>query len=444
MRRILRGYQKEAFRYALKMNHFALFVEMRLGKTLVVTRVCRQKQKQLNSILVVGPFETYSGWRKEVSLEFDEDILLLSGTKQKRQKLLFDNFPLQRWFFLNKEGYRAIPEIKDYPWDALFLDESSFIKNNVSVTKFFLKNFRDVPLKGILTGTPAVNSELDYYNQLQFLNPNMLEEQSYWQFRNKRFRRRGFNWTITAEGKKYLAQSIAKHCYVMTRKEAGIGPEKIYETRDVYMSSKLRKVYEVLLNEFILETEETFEMTKYATTRFILLRKFLNGICHGQIYWDGKSQALRNLAETELKGEQLLIWCSYREDIDMLYTKFKKDYRIGIVHKDVSHKNRIKIIQDFQNKKLDWIVATPCIKYGTDLSNASAAIFFSVVFGEARIQLEDRCIDVSKNDPKLIIDLIVHDTIEEDLYKEMLRRKSEQKSMYKLIRKWRKKYAKET
>lgn len=324
---------------------------MRLGKTLVAIRAC--KLKNFNSILIVCPYSAFRAWKKELYKEGEGAPIELTGTRKQRLNKLFNNWPLSQWYIINKEGFLSAYEINKLPWDVVILDESTFIKTPKSqVSRFFVNNFRNVKQRWILTGTPAPEGELDYFQQLKFINPEILPFKNFWIFRHKYFELKEYKWELTEKGKRYLSQRLAKYCYFLTRKQAGIGNIKIYEQRNIKMPAKIKEVYATLKREFILDIGDEFKFTKYATTKWIWLRRLMGGYFNGKFYWDGKCRALEELYFSELKHEPLIIWCSFREDIQMLKTYFGNRIKIGIIHGDVKLEDRDKIVDAFNAEQI--------------------------------------------------------------------------------------------
>jgi hypothetical protein len=63
------------------------------------------------------------------------------------------------------------------------IDESTTIKNPGAIrTKTIIDLGKDVKYKRILTGSPVTKSPLDLFTQCYFLDPWLLEQQSYYSF----------------------------------------------------------------------------------------------------------------------------------------------------------------------------------------------------------------------------------------------------------------------
>lgn len=420
MRRPFRSYQREAFRYTLGRNACALFMEMRLGKTLVAVRSIDIKGAY--PALVVAPYSTLYGWQRELALEGINDVAVLTGTAQQRMQKL--NRAIEdgtRWFLLNKEGHRVIPSIANLSWHTVVLDESTFIKNpQTVVSKFYTKRFEHVNDRYILTGTPAPEGLLDYYQQLKFLEPSWLSAKNYWDFRQQHFVNVRYDWRPTKAGATKIHRVLADQCFYMTRKDAGLGGEKIYQRRVVQMPPSIRTAYNTVVKEFVLEglTGETHE-TIWATSRFVWLRKLCGGFAGDDFVFDAKINELLYLLLTELKSQQVVIWCNYLHELHAITERLCVRYkgRVAAIYGGVKQEERTAIIRRIASGELDYVVIQPeTAKYGVDLSAASTAVFYSTPPGaETRQQAEDRLIASGKLDSSLIIDLVVENSIDEDI-----------------------------
>lgn len=440
MKKKLREYQKEILKYTLRVQHPALFVDMRLGKTLVTIR--RVKQYNASAVLVVCPYSAFQGWRSELLSEYEGLPYEIDQPGMIAFQELAGNFISNKWFLINKEGFLRVPEIKDFSWDVVILDESTFIKNPKSkVTQYFNKYFREVKHRWILTGLPDPESELDFFEQLRFLDYRILGIKNYWNFILKYFVMDAWGKAITEQGKTFLKNKLAKHCYFLSRSDVNIGPIKIYEQRIVKMPDDVRKGYNKLKKEFILEFKGNVKLTRYAVTKFQWMRQLCCGITYiddtnKELIWPGKLDLLEELVTSELAKSQLIIWCNYIQDLLEVQKRFKKSFKIGLIYGKIPNHTRDKLVEQFQSGKIDWLVIQPiCMRYGTNLSMASASIYYSTPLGlETRLQTEDRIIDAATTEPKLIIDLIAEKTIEERMIKGLSRKENRHTILKNLIR----------
>ena len=68
----------------------------------------------------------------------------------------------------------------------MIIDESTTIKNpQAKRTKNILELSKEAPYKRILTGSPVTQSPMDLWSQMDFLEPEILGQQSFYAFRTK-------------------------------------------------------------------------------------------------------------------------------------------------------------------------------------------------------------------------------------------------------------------
>ena len=433
--KILRPYQVNAVRYLRARQHGALFMEMRLGKTLTLIRYIKQLP-ETRRCLVAAPYSALAGWAEELAAERQPAPVYLTGTKAERYNQLIKgvvtaaNQP-RTWFLINKEGHLTLPEIAGTQWDVVIIDES-FIRNpKAKVTKFFMKNFRDVKHRYILSGTPAPEGELDYFCQLQFLDPAILNVKDYWHFRLNWFSQFGYDYMIKPAARKVLSQRLAATCFFLRRKDVNLGGEKIYEKRVVELPTELRKAYDRLEHEFILEIQGIERETLYAGVKFGLLRQLCGGFAEKRLVGNHKVAALAELLDGELKDQQVIVWAWYIHEVEHLAQVLK----CKSIYGKTKLPDREKIRGAFQRGEERLLVAQPEVwKFGTTLSAASTMIYYSSP--EAlltRQQSEDRTLDLAANNSALIIDLLCKDTVDEDIRESLLRKEDKDTMMRSLI-----------
>jgi len=437
----LRPYQIEALRYARSTDTPALFMEMRLGKTLVTVRRINAYPSHVKKVLVVGPYSVLFGWQEEIG---SANCILVSGTGEERRELLPEFFASDtKYYLINKEGFLNLTELANYDWDCVVLDESTFIKTpwkrnkktgkySPQVTHYYCTKFSHVRYKWVLTGTPKVNSEMDYFCQLFFLNPNILGFKNFWEFRNKCFMEAANNqYYIKRKYKEKLYKILAKECFFLKRKDVGLGGEKIYRTRLVRPKKGFRKVYNKIEEEFALEYEEISKTTIWSMEKFLWLRRICGGFIEGSHEFDHKEQELLNLLDSELKDEQVIIWCMFVDEIERLHKLLPSSVP---VYGKIKPAEREQSRKDFMNKKVKYFIGQPtCFKYGTDLSISDTMIYYSTPYSETRAQSEDRFVRIGKDSSLLVIDLVTEKTIEESILQGIRKNEVESDIAHRII-----------
>lgn len=447
MRR-LRYYQKKALRYTKKVDHPALFMEMRLGKTIVTIRTIEDYPlEESRLVLITCPYSAMWGWTNELRLEKVKAIRHLVGSYERRKVILKKaerNLSVPQYFLINKEGHRVLPEIADIPWNVVVLDESPCIKApRTQITEFYTSNFRDADHRFVLSGLPAPESDLDYFSQMQFLDPEIFVEQNYYQFRFSNFGKVGLEYLISPKGSRYISKRLAKSCFFLSRHKVRLGGIKIYERRVVSMSRRVRRTYEKVEKEWVLEYLDSRHQTMFATTKYIWLRRLCGGFADKKLLSDKKARELLWLLKNEFGDKQFVIYAKFRAELDFLQDFLSnQEYKIAKIHGGIKHKERDKINKDFLSGKLQIITAQPeAVKYGRDFSCADITVFYSSPDGlDTRQQVEDRMVDTKVNDSNLIIDLITEDSIEEKVLKSLRKKESRAVMMRRIVHELQRKY----
>jgi hypothetical protein len=550
-------HQRDALRYSCRVDHPALFMEMRLGKTLPTIRrlLMYQPRRCSSRFLIVAPNSALGSWERELLCEGEDDVVFLQGTRAERLELLGSG---ARWNLINREGWRALPEIgnrrycdecagrgtrrrptgstvvnmktdeydvcidrssrwgnpfpigrrhsrssaikahknwiktqpqllealleivnkrlgchckplachgdtllsmlrdlmptelcpgcggvghtamsPNYFWDAVVLDESTFVKNpKAQVTRFFLGNFGDVPHRWALTGTPNPEGPLDMWCQLAWLNDRAFGCKSYWQFRARHFEPDpwGYNWVPKPGVVLKIRQELARDAFCLRRADAGMTVKKIYERREVELPGELREAYEDADKLFLLEYDGLeVKRTIWATTRWHWMRQLCAGFVDGELVWPGKIDELVSLIRGELARQQVVVWFAYNAELRAVL----KALRRARVHAEVmlgqtKPEQRRKLEYDFRRGWFPvFLIQEAIAETGLDLSTADAAVYFSNNPGlMARAQSEDRIVHPKKTAPLLYVDLVVKDSVEEVIAEQLTFKKWRSQLMF--------------
>ena len=414
MPRQLYRYQDKAYSWAFKKSKIALFLEMRLGKTLIAIKWV-QSRFNCKRILVICPLSVVPIWQRELSLEgikcFQLNTIITRVFNGSLQSL-------EGWFITNYETI-TFTNLSEMNWDCVILDESTKIRNpDTKISRKCVENFKEVPFKAILTGTPAPESHLDYFNQLKFLYNEVLQCTSWWSFRNKYFhqyRYRGQKFRPRKEFTEVFKLYLADRAYILSRKQTGLGSKKIHETRLVEMDPLAYNAYKVFEKDWMLKDFEV----KYAIVAYNYMRQMTGGYPKNGIFESShKIKEVQSLLSGELKGEKIVLWVYHTKEIRKLYNTLKSKYVCTWIDCQITGQEREKRRLSFQNDAHMQILIAQ-IKTGSmgvDLSAADTVINYSKSYSCLdNLQLEDRVIHPEKKVPILFINLVTKGTIDEDI-----------------------------
>ncbi len=424
--RQLMDHQSKALEWAKGRDDAALFMEMRLGKTLVIIRWLRLK-KDAKKILIVCPLSVVASWRKELALE-GEKLVELTGSATKRAKILEENTSA-RWFAINYEGlterghktYSGKPKATPsgyacLPWDAVIADESTRIRSpRAAITKVFLDHLSDVKYKALLSGLPNPEGPEDFVTQMIWLRGIFMGVTNYWHWRDQNCFAAGHEHIVKAGAIGKVRVEVHDNAFVLSRREAGIGNKKIREQREVIMPQKLHQA--------IADLKKDFEIADKLTNNVLEILTIQSQVVGGRWkddvrYWhDAKLKELVALVTGELKQEQVVIWAHYTAELKAIsdeLTMAKVSHGL-VTGKYAPIQNETSVAR-FQKSASRVLIAQPkCIQMGIDLSTSDTAIYYSNYLDyEIRAQTEDRIEHPKKKSPLLIIDIVAKDTIDED------------------------------
>ncbi len=448
MKKTPRKYQKQVSK---KGNIYIAF-EMRLGKSFSTLLWLENKDLLAGGrkILIVSPGIVSLAWRNELLEEDQIFYNMVPMTYEERKNVL--TLPAKKnkalFFLVNYESiYVLFKEIQKAKFDAIVLDEATRIKSpKAQVTKRAIWLSRFIPYRLALAGLPAPEGIADLYCQMAFVNGgDWLGCANYWEFRKTYFTNpdaRGFNWVPSLRGRKVIKETFQREASVMTRKQAGLKEKKIYKVFSGKLQGTTKDVYDKMLetwetpNANDSSPEECF--AKHSIVPLMWARMFTGGnalACGFRLFMPWKLEKLLDLCNKELKSEQIVVWFAFKEEAN---TAASKPYlNCPLINGETDKAERVKIINRFQKRKFRVLCIMEQVgKYGIKLDAADTAIYYSNEHSlEARAQSEDRIISPGRKDAKLIIDLVTEDTIDEDIHRQLKRKKINAKEILSKIEK---------
>ena len=449
-------HQKDALKKCWNKESFAIFAEMGTGKTkIALDNACILYNKgKIDRLLVVAPKGTYMNWVDQeipthVPDYIERNVLAwkpnITDKYEQQLKAIRDSNDYKfKIFVMNVE---SLSTKKGIYYAKLFLtgksmmivDESTTIKNpQAKRTKNILSLAKESKYRRILTGSPVTQSPMDLWAQMDFLDPEILGQQSFYAFRTR------YAVVITANAAggthKYqkivkfknlaqLGQLVSPHSYRILKKDCLDLPEKTFTKREIELTDEQKQAYgEMKANAMTILKGESLTAVNVLTQ---LMR--LHQITCGHMKTDsGDTLNLKNnrldelmqiLAETSGKA---IIWANYIHDILNIEAAIKKEYghtSYCTYYGATKAEDRQRCIYDFQNKMNDcrfFIGNTQTGGYGITLTAASTVIYYSNNYDlEKRIQSEDRAHRIGQKNPVLYIDLVSKGTVDEKIIKSL-------------------------
>jgi SNF2 family DNA or RNA helicase len=320
------------------------------------------------------------------------------------------------------------------------VDEATTIKNpGAQRTKNIIELGQNVKYKRILTGSPVTKSPLDLFTQCYFLDPWLLDQQSYYAFRVRYAKMRSINVSgrqvqivVGYRNLGELTEKIKNFSYRCLKDDCLDLPSKTYMKRIIELTDEQKKLYKQMKEKALAVLNGKMVTSMTVITQMMRLHQITCGHFKSD---DGDVQKVKskrldellNLLD-ELEGKAI-IWAHYRHDIESIVEEVKKkhgDDSILTYYGDTSTEDRQKAIEKIQDlsSPVRFLVGTPQTGgYGITLTAASTMIYYSNGYDlEKRQQSEARIDRIGQSKPMTYVDIIAEETIDEKIV-EALRRK---------------------
>lgn len=255
-------------------------------------------------------------------------------------------------YVINRENVQWLIETcgKHWDFDAIIIDELSSFKSPKAKRWRCLK--RVAKLAKIvwgLTGTPAGNGYIDLWPEMFLIDGGERLGHTLGEFRTKWFSpgaHKGnivYEWRLKPGAKEDIDRRLSDICLSMSKEDWLTLPPVVHNTVTVRMDAKERKLYDQLRRDCVLPLLDgeladmkNFDQAIVGGTAATLSGKLLQ-MANGAVYdedggvvhiHDRKLDALADIAE-EAHGQSLLVFYSYRHDIDRIRERFPQAVEIG-------------------------------------------------------------------------------------------------------------------
>ena len=446
-------HQMSALEKSWNKETYGYFMEMGTGKTkvLIDNMAMLYDKGKINAALIIAPKGVVKTWHEqELPTHLPDHIENVTTlwqpniTKKQETKLnnLFDLGTDLHIFIMNVEalstnkGVKFAEKFLRSHRTLMALDESTTIKNpSAKRTKNVLALAPMAKYRRILTGSPVTKNPLDLYTQCEFLDPFLLNFNSWYAFRNRyaimktiHVRGRSIQTVHKFQNLGELSDRLKGFSYRVLKEDCLDLPEKIYMKRHVALTKEQENLYEQMRKTAIANLNGKVTST---VTVLTLLMRLQQITCGHFVADDGTVQTIKNnrldelmdvLEETENKA---IIWAYWQRDVQDIRDAIEKKYGprsvvdyYGLTPQDERQDN----IRRFQNdNECRFLIGTPSTGgYGITLTEANTVIYYSNGYDlEKRLQSEDRAHRIGQKKNVTYIDLIAEDTVDEKIVKSL-------------------------
>jgi SNF2 family DNA or RNA helicase len=446
-------HQLDALKDSWNKEVFAYFMEMGTGKSKVLldNAAMLYDKGEINALLLIAPKGVYKNWYdSEIPTHLPDHIdkkMILWKTSDKSLKqikllnTLFEKGSDLRILIMNVESFSsgsgsdfAYKFLAAHPKSMVAIDEATTIKTPTSNrTKNILSLSKHCKYRRILTGSPVTKSPLDLYSQCQFLDPWLLDHQSYYTFKArysvcKKIQVNGRQVEIVVGYRNLgeLSDKIKSFSKRILKEDCLDLPAKSYVKHYVELTKEQKKVYDQMKKEAIAFLDGKMQSSATVMTQLMRLHQITCGHFTAD---DGSIKDLpcSRLAELmdileKIEGKTI-IWSHYTHDVKRIIKEIKKVYGddsvvdyYGATDTDARSANIKKFQTD--DKCRFFVGTTHTGGYGITLTAGSNMIYFSNGYDlEKRQQSEARIDRIGQTKKMTYIDIMAQDTIDERIVK---------------------------
>jgi SNF2 family DNA or RNA helicase len=407
-------------------KNIALFFEVGTGKTLTSIMILRDifhKHNKIEKTLIFCPPIVIENWRRELA-KFSKipksKIVALTGKGSDRIKLVQEKMHEDCIFITNYEALTSsLGELKDwlYEWrpKVLICDESHKLKDSTAKrTKFAIQLSKQTEYRMLLTGSPMLNSYMDYYSQFLVLDGGKTFGSNFFSFRARYFfdKNAGMpkskyfpNWIPRPGVEDELHEKIMQVAVTAKKSECLDLPPLVKQQVFVEMSPEQKRAYAQMKDEFVTYLGDSACSADLAITKALRLQQIVSGhlpveeietsvkkVAH--FVDTPRSKALEELLEELAPEHKVIVWAVFKDNYKTIREVCDRlSLRYVELTGETTEKARVSNVDAFNNEKdVRVLIGHPGSGgIGVNLIASDVSIFYSRSFSlEYDIQAEAR------------------------------------------------------
>ena len=246
------NYLQKILKQSLVHDAFAFFLDCGTGKTPLAIKWMKRKFGGRNiKLMVLCPVSIIeSVWEKELNKWWPQaNVINLRKASEHDMNAGRGEIESPEIYLINYESFKKFQYLR---CDGIILDESQKIKDSRSQISRLLRRIKDnFRYRIILTGSPAPNTPMEYWSQMNFVDENVLEK-NFYHFRNKYFYSpHRFIWVCTTASKKSMMKKIRQRSVFLSKDECLDLPDEIFVERLFDLDGTSKEIYKNLVNDYI-------------------------------------------------------------------------------------------------------------------------------------------------------------------------------------------------
>jgi SNF2 family DNA or RNA helicase len=438
-------YQNYCTEKIIENPAFALLLDMGLGKsviTLTAIWLLLFDYFEISKVLVIAPLRVAQDtWSRECEKWEHLSGLRISkvlGTEKERRAGLMRKADL---YIINRENVEWLVKFlidnKINMFDMVVVDELSSFKSHTAKRFKALRKLRPSFKRIVgLTGTPAPNSLLDLWSEINLLDMGERLGRFIGNYRNeyftpdKRNQQVIFSYKPREGAEALIYKRISDICVSMKACDYLHMPERIDNNVEVQMSENEYALYQKLESEMLLPFADGDIDAVNAAALSNKLLQMANGAVYDEFkavktIHSKKLDALEDLIESA-NGKPVLIFYAYKHDKSRISEKFK-----------VTEILTIEDISKWNNGEIPIAIAHPASTgHGLNLqAGGSTVIWFGLTWSlELYQQANARLWRQGQKDTVVIHHIIAKGTIDEDVLKALSNKENTQIALIEAVK----------
>jgi len=454
------GFQYKAFDFIHYQGSCYLMLDMGMGKT----RICIEVGKTLDQpmFILANRFAALDTWPDEFT-KWDKTakIAVLHGKNKER---IWANSDKYTNIILNYEGLKWFWETcqkRLRPLQKYFFvfDEASMLKNGESVRWKILYDMQPIMsnYKVALSGTPVPNSLTDLWSQYYLLDQGRALCPEFYQFRSRFFDYSGpngdppYETTIKDGSEEEIFRLIKPITMRLDSADYFDLPELIVNPLRISLPPALRRMYETLEHEFMLEFPNSTVIANSAAVRDHKLRQFLQGAMYStDLSEEGssrhrlqtmvvevheiKAKVIKQLLEVSL-GHPRMVAVQFKFEIPILERVLNR--KVPHITGATSGAEGKRLIKLWNQGRLPLLVVHPkSVAYSLNLQFGGSHLTFAALPWELDLykQLIKRLWRPGQTASSVVVDILTFkNTVEDKMVNYIARKDATQEGLFRAM-----------
>lgn len=434
-------YQNYCTEKIIDNSIFALLLDMGLGKSIITLTAIVELMYdyfEVSKVLIIAPLRVARDtWSKECEKwEHLKGVRIskILGTEKERRSAVIRKADI---YIINRENVEWFCENYKFDFDMVVIDELSSFKSHQSKRFKALRKVRPNVKRIVgLTGTPAPNSLMDLWSQINLLDMGERLGRFIGGYReryftpDKRSREVVFSYKPRDGAEEAIYKKISDICISMKAFDYLNMPECIFNKVEVQMDEKEESLYKKLESEMLLSFDEGDIDAVNAAALSNKLLQMANGAVYDEngkvkAIHDKKLDVLEDLIEGA-NGKPVLVFYGYKHDKDRIVKRFKAE-----------EINTSEDITRWNNGEIKVAIVHPASAgHGLNLqAGGSTAIWFGLNWSlELYQQANARLWRQGQKDTVVIHHIITKGTVDEDVMKALDRKDVGQSALIEAVK----------